>query len=75
VAVQGEAGLHTRVKIQKLKDGLNSKLLLFTLDDGTELVGKVPYPSLGTPHFTTASEVATMKFVSAAFDSGSRARC
>jgi hypothetical protein len=34
------------------------------MDDGQEVVAKVPNPNAGTPHFTTASEVATMEFVS-----------
>ncbi|KAJ5896137.1 uncharacterized protein N7473_005536 [Penicillium subrubescens] len=32
------------------------------MDDGQEVVAKVPNPNAGTPHFTTASEVATMEF-------------
>ncbi|KAF9249028.1 hypothetical protein DTO013E5_8541 [Penicillium roqueforti] len=31
--------------------------------NGAEVVGKVPNPNAGQPHFTTASEVATMEFV------------
>ncbi|KAG5955921.1 hypothetical protein E4U56_006960 [Claviceps arundinis] len=31
-------------------------------NDGKEVVAKIPYPNAGQPHFTTASEVATMKF-------------
>lgn len=34
-----------------------------TMDDGREVVAKVPNPNAGIPHFTTASEVATMDFV------------
>lgn len=33
------------------------------MDDGTEVVAKLPNPNAGAPHFTTASEVATMEFV------------
>lgn len=61
-------GYHRRrrcVMIQKLHDGLNSKIVLFTMDDDTKVVGKVPYSFAGIPHYTTASEVATMAFVSA----------
>ncbi|KAJ5964487.1 Aminoglycoside phosphotransferase [Penicillium vulpinum] len=32
--------------------------------DGSQVVGKVPNPNAGRAHFTTASEVATMDFVS-----------
>ena len=37
--------------------------MLLTMEDGTEVVAKVPNPNAGQPHFTTASEVATMDFV------------
>jgi hypothetical protein len=32
-------------------------------DDGRQAVPKVPNPNAGSPHFTTASEVATVDFV------------
>lgn len=32
--------------------------------DGREVIAKVPNPNAGRPHFNTASEVATMDFVS-----------
>ncbi|KAK5116752.1 hypothetical protein LTR62_007426 [Meristemomyces frigidus] len=32
------------------------------MDNGKEVVAKIPNPNSGQPHFTTASEVATMKF-------------
>jgi hypothetical protein len=34
------------------------------MDNGKEVVAKIPNPNCGQPHFTTASEVATMQFVS-----------
>jgi hypothetical protein len=34
------------------------------MDDGRQVVAKIPNPNAGRPHFTTASEVATMDFVS-----------
>lgn len=33
------------------------------MNDGNEVIAKVPNPNAGRPHFTTASEVATMDFV------------
>lgn len=48
-----------------MADGLYSKALLLTMDDGVQVIGKVPNPNAGIPRFTTASEVATMDFVSA----------
>lgn len=41
-----------------------NKIFLFTMQDGTQVVGKVPNPKTGRPHYTTASEVATMDFIS-----------
>ncbi|WEW56890.1 hypothetical protein PRK78_002347 [Emydomyces testavorans] len=50
------------VKVEKFADGMYNKSLLFSMDNGTQVVGKVPNPNAGSPHFTTASEVATMDF-------------
>ncbi|KAH9868328.1 hypothetical protein J1614_007400 [Plenodomus biglobosus] len=33
------------------------------MDDGRELIAKLPNPNAGAPHLTTASEVATMDYV------------
>lgn len=41
-----------------------NKAFLLTMNDGTQVVAKLPNPNAGAPHFTTASEVATMEFVS-----------
>ena len=49
--------------IEKYPDGMYNKALLLTMDDGTQAVAKIPNPNVGRPHFTTASEVATMEFV------------
>ncbi len=51
------------IEINKYPDGLYNKALLLTMDDGTQVVAKVPNPNAGRPHYTTASEVATMEFV------------
>lgn len=51
-------------RVEKFPDGMYNKTLLFTMEDGSQVVGKVPNPNAGRPHFTTASEVATMDFVS-----------
>lgn len=50
--------------IKKYPDGMFSKAFLLSMDNGQEVVAKVPNPNAGVPHFTTASEVATMDFVS-----------
>ena len=56
---------HTQCKqVEKFPDGMFNKTFLFTMQDGTQVVGKVPNPNAGRAHYTTASEVATMDFVS-----------
>ena len=57
-------GSKTCVSIEKCPDGMHNKVLLLTMDDGTQAIAKVPNPNAGRPHFTTASEAATMDFVS-----------
>lgn len=37
---------------------------LLSMEDGREVIAKMPNPNAGVPHYTTASEVATMDFVS-----------
>jgi len=59
-------GSRSCIGIEKYPDGMYNKALLLTMDDGTQAVAKVPNPNAGRPHFTTASEVATMEFVSPA---------
>ncbi|KAF7167827.1 hypothetical protein CNMCM6106_003243 [Aspergillus hiratsukae] len=56
-------GPRTCVDIEKLPDGMHSKAVRFTMDDGIQAVGKLPNPNAGLPHFTTASAVATMDFM------------
>jgi hypothetical protein len=51
------------VEIEKLTEGNFNKAFLMTMDDGREVIAKVPNPNAGYPHFNTASEVATMEFV------------
>ena len=51
------------VAIEKYPDGQYTKAFLMTMDDGKQVVAKVPNPNAGHPQRTTASEVATMEFV------------
>jgi hypothetical protein len=53
----------TCISIEKYPDGMYNKSMLLTMDNGSQVVAKVPNPNAGQPHFTTASEVATMDFV------------
>ncbi|KAE8355824.1 kinase-like domain-containing protein [Aspergillus coremiiformis] len=49
-------------RVEKFPDGMFNKTFLFTMHDGTQVVGKVPNPNAGRAYYTTASEVATMDF-------------
>ncbi|KAF2433877.1 hypothetical protein EJ08DRAFT_668550 [Tothia fuscella] len=49
--------------ITKMPEGNFNKSFLVTMTDGREVVAKVPNPNAGRPHFSTASEVATMDYV------------
>ena len=51
------------ISVKKYPDGMFNKAFLMKMDNGREVVAKVPNPNAGIPHFTTASEVATMDFV------------
>lgn len=51
------------VEVRKLPEGQYNKAFLLTMDDGKRVIAKVPNPNAGRPHYTTASEVATMDFV------------
>ncbi|CAI7626137.1 unnamed protein product [Penicillium bialowiezense] len=45
------------------REGNFNKALLLTMDDGNEVIAKIPCPNAGPPSLTTASEVATLKFL------------
>lgn len=51
------------ISIKKYPDSMFNKAFLMFMDNGREVIAKVPNPNAGVPHFTTASEVATMDFV------------
>ncbi|RAL07047.1 aminoglycoside phosphotransferase family protein [Aspergillus homomorphus CBS 101889] len=50
-------------RVLKLAEGQYNKVFLLTMNDGRECIAKLPNPNAGRPHFTTASEVATMDFL------------
>ena len=62
-AVQA-TGARSCLKIEKLPEGNFNKVFSITTDNDRELIAKIPNPNAGRPHFTTASEVATMDYVS-----------
>ncbi|EGE07154.1 phosphotransferase enzyme family protein [Trichophyton equinum CBS 127.97] len=50
------------VRVVKI-EGNSNKAFLLTMDDGNEVIAKIPCPNVGAPLLTTASEVATLKFL------------
>ncbi|EEQ83333.1 phosphotransferase enzyme family protein [Blastomyces dermatitidis ER-3] len=50
------------ISIKKYPDSMFDKTFLMSMENGREVVAKVPNPNAGIAHFTTASEVATMDF-------------
>ncbi|EME77786.1 uncharacterized protein MYCFIDRAFT_33962 [Pseudocercospora fijiensis CIRAD86] len=59
------AAVHSEscIRTETLTEGMHNKAVLLTMNDGKQVVAKLPYPVAGQPHFTTASEVATMDFM------------
>jgi len=51
------------VNVSKLSEGNFNKVFLATMQNGKQLIVKIPNPNSGPAHYTTASEVATMQFV------------
>ena len=52
----------------KLTEGGFNKIFLLTMDDGYEVIARMPTPIAGPPHYVTASEVATMDFLRSQLD-------
>lgn len=50
------------VKFRKLAEGTSNRVFELELDNGSQLIAKIPFPIAGPAHFTTASEVATMRY-------------
>lgn len=57
-------GARCCVRVEKCPDGLYNRSFILNMEDGRQVIGKVPNPNAGLAHVTTASEVATMDFVS-----------
>ncbi|EFR02271.1 phosphotransferase enzyme family protein [Nannizzia gypsea CBS 118893] len=55
-------GARKCIDVRKCPDGLYNKAFLLTMDNGNEVISKIPNPNAGPAHLTTASEVATMDF-------------
>ncbi|PYI02398.1 phosphotransferase enzyme family protein [Aspergillus sclerotiicarbonarius CBS 121057] len=56
-------GSRSCTQVLKISEGQYNKVFQLTMDDGREVIAKLPNPNAGRPHFTTASEVATMDFL------------
>lgn len=52
------------VSMMKLAEGGYNKVFRLLMDDGKQVLARIPNPNAGPPFYTTASEVATMQFVS-----------
>lgn len=48
-------------EIEKMEGGFH-KALLMTLENGREIVAKIPCPNAGIPVYFTASEAATLDY-------------
>jgi hypothetical protein len=50
-------------EVTKLPEGNFNKTFLVQMNNGHELIARLPNPNAGQSHYTTASEVATMDYV------------
>ncbi|KAK0119874.1 Phosphotransferase enzyme [Cadophora gregata] len=57
------SGARSCTKVLKCIEGQFNKAFLITMDNGVEVLAKIPNPNVGSAFFTTASEVATRNFV------------
>ncbi|KAE8378490.1 hypothetical protein BDV26DRAFT_304254 [Aspergillus bertholletiae] len=62
VAAADSVGAAQCIVIKTYPGIMLNKVFLMPMDDGQEVIAKVPNANAGIPHFTTASEVATMNF-------------
>lgn len=56
------------VTIIKLTEGSFNRIFLLTMDDGYEVIARIPIHVAGPSFYTTASEVATMDFLRTSLD-------
>ncbi|KAK6815343.1 hypothetical protein RU639_008689 [Aspergillus parasiticus] len=56
-------GAQSCTRVRKASEGQYNKVLFLTMANGCEIIAKLPNPNAGRPHFTTASEIATMDFL------------
>ncbi|RAK81773.1 uncharacterized protein BO72DRAFT_482937 [Aspergillus fijiensis CBS 313.89] len=63
IAVNVSNGARHCTKIIKCLEGLHNKAFLLMMDNGAEVVAKLPNPNAGPAQYTTASEVATRQLL------------
>lgn len=51
------------IEVSKLPEGNFNKTFLVTMRDELQVIARIPNPNAGRPHYTIASEVATMDYV------------
>jgi hypothetical protein len=56
-------GANKCVEITKLAEGSFNKTFKLTMDNGMNVIARIPHPIAGPRYYMTASEVATMEFV------------
>src|SRR5271169_4759991 len=59
------AGAKECIRMTKLPEGLCNRAFLMSLDNGRDVVARIPTSVAGPAHWNTASEVATMKLMDA----------
>ena len=52
------------ISMTKIGEGNFNKVFKLVMDNGFIAIARIPHPNAGPPFYTTASEVATMDFVS-----------
>ncbi|PYH85352.1 phosphotransferase enzyme family protein [Aspergillus uvarum CBS 121591] len=63
VAVNARNGARYCTKVVKCLEGLHNKAFLLVMDNGAEVVAKLPSPNAGFARYITASEVATRQLL------------
>ncbi len=61
--IEANICINSGVKLLKCIEGQYNKAFLMTMDNGVEVLAKIPNPNAGPAFYTTASEVATRHFV------------
>ena len=57
-------GSDSCISMTKLAEGGYNKVFRLTMNDGKKVLARIPNPNAGPEFYSTASEVATMEFVS-----------